>query len=249
LVAFGLEQGYAISTGDIQEKVLGQLPEIGKLFATQATSLLKGLTSGIAALLNMTLIPFVTYYILKNFERIKGSLMSLLPRKHVESTADVLGRIDHVLGNYVRGQFLVCGFVAGLTALGLAFFDIRYSVLLGLFTGLSNLVPFVGIAVSLGITAMVVLLDADPFINLIKVIGVFVVVQNIEGNFLSPRVVGSKVGLDPAWVMFALVISAHFWGIVGMIVAIPGAAVLNMLVKILKQRYISSRYYDLSNHQ
>lgn len=247
VVAFGQAQGYAISTGDIQEKVLGQLPEIGKLFATQATSLLKGLTSGIAALLNMTLIPFVTYYILKNFERIKGSLLSLLPRKHVEGTADVLGRIDQVLGNYVRGQFLVCGFVAGLTALGLAFFDIRYSVLLGLFTGLSNLVPFVGIAVSLGITSLVVLLDADPFINLIKVIGVFVVVQNIEGNFLSPRVVGSKVGLDPAWVMFALVIAAHFWGIVGMIIAIPGAAVLNMLVKILKQRYISSRYYDLPN--
>ncbi|MGA1199902.1 MAG: AI-2E family transporter, partial [Candidatus Latescibacterota bacterium] len=98
-----------------------------------------------------------------------------------------------------------------------------------------------------GVTSLVVLLDADPLINLIKVIGVFVVVQNIEGNFLSPRVVGSKVGLDPAWVMFALVISAHFWGIVGMIVAIPGAAVLNMLVKILKQRYIRSQYYDLSN--
>jgi predicted PurR-regulated permease PerM len=227
--------------------VLGQLPEIGKLFATQATSLLKGLTSGIAALLNLALIPFVTYYVLKDFERIKESLQSLLPRKHVQNAEEVLGRIDDILGNYVRGQFLVCGFVAALTALGLAFFGIRYAVLLGLFTGLANLVPFVGIAVSLGLASLVVLLDVDPLVNLIKVIGVFVVVQNIEGNFLSPRVVGNKVGLDPAWVIFALVISAHFWGIVGMIVAIPGAAVLNVLVKILKQRYISSQYYDLSN--
>ena len=92
-----------------------------------------------------------------------------------------------------------------------------------------------------------VLLDVDPLINLIKVIGVFVVVQNIEGNFLSPRVVGNKVGLDPAWVIFALVISSHFWGIAGMIVAIPGAAVLNILVKIAKQRYFNSAYYDLTN--
>jgi predicted PurR-regulated permease PerM len=245
LVAFIQAQGYEISTGEIQGQVLGQLPEIGKLFATQATSLLKGLTSGIAALLNLTLIPFVTYYVLKDFEIIKGSLLSLLPRKHVQSTGEVLGRIDNVLGKYVRGQVLVSGFVAALTASGLAFFDIRYAVLLGLFTGLSNLVPFVGIAVSLGLACLVVLLDADPLINLIKVIGVFVVVQNIEGNFLSPRVIGNKVGLDPAWVIFALVISAHFWGIVGMIVAIPAAAVLNMLAKILKQRYISSRYYEL----
>ncbi|MFT5365402.1 MAG: putative PurR-regulated permease PerM [Candidatus Latescibacterota bacterium] len=247
LVVFIQAQGYEISTGEIQDKVLGQLPEIGKLFATQATSLLNGLTSGLAALLNLMLIPFVTYYILKNFELIKKNLLSLLPRKHVESTGDLVSRIDNVLGHYVRGQFLVCGFVAALTALGLALFDIRYSVLLGLFTGLANLVPFVGIAVSLGLASLVVLLDVDPLINLIKVIGVFVVVQNIEGNFLSPRVVGNKVGLDPAWVMFALVISAHFWGIVGMIVAIPGAAILNILVKILKQRYIRSRYYDLSN--
>ncbi|MFT5367053.1 MAG: putative PurR-regulated permease PerM, partial [Candidatus Latescibacterota bacterium] len=247
VVAFVQAQGYEISTGEIQGKVLGQLPQIGKLFATQATSLLNGLTSGIAALLNLTLIPFVTYYVLKDFERIKESLQSLLPRKHVQNAEEVIGRIDDILGNYVRGQFLVGGFVAALTAFGLAFFGIRYAVLLGLFTGLANLVPFVGIAVSLGLASLVVLLDVDPLVNLIKVIGVFVVVQNIEGNFLSPRVVGNKVGLDPAWVIFALVISAHFWGIVGMIVAIPGAAVLNVLVKILKQRYISSRYYDLSN--
>lgn len=247
LVAFVQAQGYEISTGEIQNRVLGQLPEIGKLFATQATSLLKGLTSGIAALLNLTLIPFVTYYILKDFDRIQGGVLSLLPRKHVETTGELLGRIDQVLGKYVRGQFLVCGVVAALTAAGLAFFDIRYSVLLGLFTGLANLVPFVGIAAALGMTCLVVLLDVDPLINLIKVIGVFVVVQNIEGNFLSPRVVGNQVGLDPAWVIFALVIAAHFWGIVGMIVAIPGAAVLNILVKILRQRYIRSRYYDLSN--
>jgi predicted PurR-regulated permease PerM len=247
LVTFIQVHGYEISPGDIQGKVLAQLPEIGKLFATQATSLLKGLTSGLAALLNLTLIPFVTYYVLKNFERIKGSLLSLMPRKHVESTGDLLGRIDNVLGKYVRGQFLVCGFVAGLTSLGLGLFGIRYSVLLGLFTGLANLVPFVGIAASLVLASLVVLLDVDPLINLIKVIGVFVVVQNIEGNFLSPRVVGNKVGLDPAWVIFALVISSHFWGIAGMIVAIPGAAVLNILVKIAKQRYFNSAYYDLTN--
>lgn len=246
LLAFIRSQGYDVSSGAIQERVFGQLPEIGKLFAAQATSLLKGLSSGIVALLNLALIPFVTYYVLKDFNAIKGSLRILLPRRYVNATEEVLARMDDVLGQYIRGQFLVCGFIFALTATGLGLFGIRYFVILGLIAGFSNLVPYVGLAFSLGLTSLVVLLDVDPFMNLIKVVGVFVVVQGIEGNFLSPKVVGERVGLHPAWVMFALVISAHFWGFVGMVIAIPGAAVLNVLIKTLKQRYISSKYYDLT---
>ena len=245
LVAFIEAQGLAVTFGEIQDQVLGQLPELGKLFAKQATSLLQGLTSGIAALLNLALIPFVTFYVLKDFERIKSTLRALLPRRYADSTGDILGQMDEVLGQYVRGQFLVCGFIAILTTFGLAVSGIRYAVILGLIAGISNLVPYVGLAFSLGLTSLIVLLDAETLFNLVKVIAVFVVVQGIEGNFLSPKVVGERVGLHPAWVMFALVIAAHFWGFVGMVVAIPVAAIMNVLVKILTQRYYASRYYEL----
>ena len=76
-----------------------------------------------------------------------------------------------------------------------------------------------------------------------KVLVVFVIVQGVEGNFLSPRVVGKKVGLHPAWVIFALVISANLWGFLGMLIAIPVAAVVNIVIRLITTRYFDSVYY------
>ncbi len=238
--------GYMIPTGEIQQWLFEQLPKLGGAFADQTTAALKGLTSGLAALLNLLMIPFVTFYVLKDYEQIKQALQDLLPRRHVDVTVGIVKGVDIVLGQYVRGQILVCGFIAVLTSLGLGLSGIRYAVILGLMAGISNLVPYVGLAISLGVASLVAVLDADPFLNLVKVIGVFVVVQFIEGNFLSPKVVGERVGLHPAWVIFGLVVAAHFWGFVGMLVAIPVAAVINILVKILAGIYYSSRYYSAS---
>ena len=239
--------GYRISPGEIQQWFVERLPEMGRLVADQMTGALKGLTSGLAALLNLLMIPFVTFYVLKDYDRIKEALQGILPRRHVASTVDILGRVDSVLGQYVRGQLLVCGFIAVLTALGLSISGIRYSIILGMMAGLLNLIPYVGLAISLGVASLVAVLDAHALVNLAKVVVVFVVVQGVEGNFLSPRVVGQRVGLHPAWVMFALVVAAHFWGFVGMVVAIPAAAVLNIVVKVLTGRYYSSRYYGTAS--
>ncbi len=234
---------YEFSTGDVKQWFLKGLPKVGKIFADQMTSALRGLSSGLAALLNLLMIPFVTYYVLKDYEKIKEALENALPRRHRVDTLSLLSQIDNILGQYVRGQFLVSSFIAILTSTGLAFSGIRYAVLLGMMAGLFNLIPYVGLAISLGIAALVALLDPDPLYNLMKVVVVFAVVQGIEGNFLSPRVVGRKVGLHPVWVMFALVTAAHFWGFVGMIVAIPSAAVVNIVFRIAYQRYFSSGYY------
>ena len=234
---------YDISTGDVKKWFLEGLPEVGKIFADQMTSALHGLSSGVSALLNLLMIPFVTFYVLKDYERFKRNLKNALPRRHLQSTVSLLMQIDDVLGQYVRGQFLVSSFIAVLTSTGLALSGIRYAVLLGMMAGLFNLIPYVGLAISLGVAALVALLDVDPFLNLAKVVIVFVVVQGIEGNFLSPRVVGQRVGLHPVWVMFALVTAAHFWGFVGMIVAIPAAAVVNIIFRIASERYYASRYY------
>ena len=236
--------GYTLPQAEIRQWFIERLPEVGKVFADQTTAALKGVTSGLAALLNLLMIPFVTFYVLKDYERIKQALRGILPRRYAESTVFVVSRVDAVLCQYVRGQLLVCAFIAVLTSVGLGISGIRYAVLLGTMAGVLNLVPYVGLAISLGVASVVALLDVDPFYNLIKVVVVFVVVQGVEGNFLSPRVVGQRVGLHPAWVMFALVVFAHFWGFLGMVVAIPAAAVVNILVKILSGRYYRSRYYS-----
>ncbi len=223
--------------------LLEQLPKLGELFAEQMTAALKALSSGLATFLELLMIPFVTFYMIKDYERIKHTLARILPRRHAASAGELLTRVDEVLGQYLRGQVLVCSFIAVLTTTGLMVFGIRYAVLLGLMAGLFNLIPYIGIAVAFSVSCLVALSDADPVGSLFKVIGVFVVVQSIEGNFLSPRVVGQRVGLHPVWVMFALVVGAHFWGFIGMLIAIPGAAVVNILCKVIAERYYNSLYY------
>ncbi len=235
--------GVGLSAGEIQQWFIEKLPEVGRVFADNATEALKGLTSGVAALLNLLMIPFVTFYVLKDYEKIKAVLRGLLPRRYSGKIVSVIGSVDLVLGQYVRGQVLVCGSIALMTCVGLAISEIRYAVTLGLMAGVMNLVPYVGLAVSLGVTSVVALLGEDPLAALLKVIFVFVIVQAIEGNFLSPRVLGRRVGLHPAWVMFALVVSAHFWGFLGMVIAIPVAAVVNILVTVAAGSYYKSRYY------
>ena len=134
----------------------------------------------------------------------------------------------------MRGQAIVCLFVSGATALGLAVAGIDYAIILGVTTGLLNLVPYIGITTALIITILVALLGASPLSTVLKVGLVFFIVQTLDGNIVSPKVVGEQVGLHPLWVMFAVLLFAHFWGIVGMILAIPVSAVLNITAKIVK---------------
>ncbi len=240
LRAYGYE-GYA---SELQQRVIAKLPEVGKLFADQTTSALRGLTSRIAALLNLLMIPFLTYYILKDFGRIKQVLSEVFPVRHRGRILNFVGSVDTVLGQYIRGQIVVSTFVAALTALGLSLSGVRYAVVLGLTAGALNLIPYVGIGTTLLISLFVAALDIDPWIKCFKVLLVFLIVQFVEGNFLSPRVVGQRVGLHPAWVIFALVISANLWGSLGMVIAIPGAAVVNIIVRLVSTRYYESAYYS-----
>ncbi len=233
--------GYA---SEIQQRFVDRLPEVGKLFADQTTSALRGLTSGIAALLNLLMIPFVTFYVLKDYERISEIATQAIPTRHRERVLDLVSRVDLVLGQYVRGQLIVSTFIAVLTAFGLGVSGIRYAMVLGLTAGALNLIPYVGLTISLGISLVVALMDSGGLIQCVKVLVVFVVVQSVEGNFLSPRVVGERVGLHPVWVMFALVVAANLWGMVGMLIAIPVAAVVNIVVRLVVQRLYGSRFYS-----
>jgi predicted PurR-regulated permease PerM len=235
---------YTNYAGEFKQRFIDKLPEVGKLFADQTTSALQGLTSGIAAILNLLIIPFVTFYVLKDYDRIGEIIKETIPTRYRNRTMDFLNRIDLVLGQYIRGQMIVSTFIAVLTAIGLSLSGVRYAMVLGLTAGALNLIPFVGLTISFGISLFVALMDTGGLVQCLKVVGVFVIVQGIEGNFLSPKVVGERVGLHPAWVMFALVVSANLWGMIGMLIAIPAAAVVNIIVRIVLQRLYDSRFYD-----
>ncbi|HCK09894.1 MAG: hypothetical protein CME21_17175 [Gemmatimonadetes bacterium] len=241
-------EGYSGYATEIQQRFVDRLPEVGQLFADQTTNALRGLTSGIAALLNLLMIPFVTFYVLKDYDRIGDIVTKAIPVSQRERVLDFTNRVDLVLGQYIRGQMIVSTFIAALTAFGLSISGISYAFVLGIMAGALNLIPFVGLTISLTISLVVALMDSGGVSQCIKVLGVFIVVQGVEGNFLSPRVVGERVGLHPVWVMFALVVSAHLWGFLGMLIAIPVAAVVNIIVRIVLQRLYGTSFY-ISPHR
>ena len=236
--------GYTGYATEIQQRFLSRLPEVGKLFADQTTAALRGLTSGIATLLNLLMIPFVTFYVLKDYDRIRELATNAIPTRQRDQILDFVNRVDLILGQYIRGQLIVSTFIAVMTATGLSLSGVRYALILGLTAGALNLIPYVGLTISLGIALAVALVDSGGLVMCLKVVGVFVLVQGIEGNFLSPRVVGERVGLHPVWVMFALVVAANLWGMIGMLIAIPVAAVVNIVVRIVLQRLYGSQFYE-----
>jgi predicted PurR-regulated permease PerM len=227
----------------IQEQLASRLQWLVQHIGVMIKEITIETTAIFARLATLVLIPFITFYLLKDFERIRVKALDLLPRRNVALVSDLFHEAGHVLGGYVRGQLFVSLVVAMLTSVGLLVAGIDYPFILGFMAGLLNLVPYVGLAVSFGVASLVALLGAAPLVSWLKVGVVFAVVQALEGNVISPRVVGRQVGLHPLWVIFALLFFGHFWGFWGLLLAIPTAAVLNVVAQRWYARYRGSAYY------
>lgn len=203
------------------------------------SNLLKGLT-GIGALLgqilNIILIPILTFYFLKDFERIRTWAWDFIPKKYQNITTFYFWRLNRIIGGYIRGQIMVCSIVGFLTGLGLALFKLPFAILLGFLIGLLSIIPYIGFYVSLGIALLTGFLTPEPLMAMIKIAGVFLSVQAAEAYVISPKIVGDRVGLHPVAVIFSILIFARFLGFWGLIIGVPTAALLKFLVDEWKRR-------------
>jgi len=189
-------------------------------------------------LLNLVLVPFLFFYILKDIDRIKSALRRLLVTRDGWLSLENIGRIDNILSGYIRGQLMVCLVVAVLTGTALSVLGIPYALILGLVAGVLNLVPYIGLAITLVLGLLVGIFSPSPLITCIKIVVVIEAVQILEGAVLSPRIVGEKVGLHPVWVMLSILIFSHFWGFVGLLIAVPFAAIIKLFVTMLIDKYM-----------
>jgi predicted PurR-regulated permease PerM len=166
-----------------------------------------------------------------------------LPPGRRDGTLSFLHRYDVLLGEYLRGQLLVATFVGIATGVGFWIVGFPNAVLLGVIAGVFNIVPYLGLIVSL-IPALLIALLTPPFwLSLLKVAGVFFVVQSLDSYFFSPKIVGDRVGLHPVWVMLAIIGFASVFGIVGLLLAIPIAVLIKLVIENMIARYKGSVYY------
>jgi predicted PurR-regulated permease PerM len=190
------------------------------------------------------LTPVLTYYILRDFPNLQEATARLVPRDHRARTLGFLSRYDELLGEYLRGQLLVATFVGIATGLGFWVVGFPNAVLLGVVAGVFNIVPYLGLVVSLVPALLIAFLSPPLWLSLLKVAGVFFAVQSLDSYLLSPRIIGSRVGLHPVWVMLAIIAFGSFFGIVGLLVAIPLAVLIKMLIGRTVDRYRASVYYQ-----
>jgi predicted PurR-regulated permease PerM len=177
---------------------------------------------------NYTLFPIFFYYMLLHFKRLKLFFLSWIPGRWQSKTLQILAVGDHVFSGYVRGQVTVSAILAILYAIGLSLAGLKYGAIIGITTGLLNIVPYFGFGIGLLSGGLIALFSGLGILHLLLVLLVFILIQTIESFFLTPRIVGHNVGLDPFLAILALIIGGNFLGIFGMLIAVPLAAILKV---------------------
>ena len=218
-----------------QDFLQNQYPAKVEALLLKAVKALSGMGTLFSRILNVILIPVLTFYFLKDYTKIKSGFLAFVPRKNRTLVNFYLWRSNRIFGGYIRGKLITCLFVGFFTWLGLFLFGIPYSILIGIETGILNFVPFVGFYISLFIALLPPLFMPHPLHATIQVLIVFAVVQSVEGYILTPKIVGERVGLNPVAVIFSILIFSHFLGFWGLLFAVPAAALLKFLANEWKR--------------
>lgn len=206
-----------------------------------------GLGRGVGSILSVVgygvLTPALTFYLLRDWDRIVGAARELVPRPRRQGVVTYFREYDRLLGRYLRGQITVAVAIGAITGLGLWVARFPYAGTLGLLVAVFSVVPYLGLVLSLVPALFIALVSGSVGVSLLKVAVVYGVAQGLEGSVISPRVVGDSVGLHPVWVVLALALGGFFFGFVGLLIGVPGAVGVKLLVERALSRYKASRAY------
>lgn len=193
---------------------------------------------------NVVLIPVALFYLLMDWDRLVAKLLELVPPSARPNVDSFTHEADLVLGQYLRGQSLVMLIMAVFYSVGLALFGLDLALPIGFFTGLAMFIPYIGFGVGLVLALLAGLLQFMSVKALVMVAVVYGIGQVIEGFFITPRLVGKRIGLHPLAVIFALLAFGQLFGFVGVLVALPASAVLLVAVRRLRVGYMASKLYQ-----
>ncbi|WP_197492990.1 AI-2E family transporter [Woeseia oceani] len=192
-----------------------------------------------AAVISLFLIPILTFYLLRDWDTMMARFGSLIPARNRGTVFYLARETDEVLGAFLRGQILVMIALAIIYAVGLSLVGLQFAIAIGVVAGLVSFVPYLGFVIGIALAALTVVMEPDPLLRLVGVIATFSIAQMIEGSFLTPKLVGDRIGLHPVIVIFAVAAGGQLFGFFGILLALPTAAVLSVLVKFMYSRYLA----------
>ena len=231
--------------GDVVARVrAGEIPLPVEPLREALTRTLAAGFGTVSSLVGLLVIPILAYYMLVEFDDIVARMALWVPPRQREYVVEKARTVDRLVSGFLRGQLLVALALGVLYAVGFTVIGIDLAVGVGLLAGALALVPYLGSAVALASASILAVLQYGIDWHLGAVVGWYVAVQTVEGFVLTPRIVGSSVGLHPAVVIVALLIGGDLFGFLGLLVAVPGAAIVKVFVDELFAIYRSSSLFE-----
>jgi predicted PurR-regulated permease PerM len=188
--------------------------------------------------------PIVAFYMLRDWDNLLEKIKGWLPADSKKVIIEQAKEVDKTLSGYIRGQTNVCLILGVFYATGLSLAGLEFGFVIGLVTGILSFIPYVGLLVGFVLGIVIAILQFGDVFNVAIVAGIFIVGQVIEGNFITPKLVGDKVGLHPVWIIFGMMAGASMFGFIGILVAIPVTAVIGVFVRFSITQYLKSPFYN-----
>ena len=228
-------------TGKTASDLVGQV-------ATWLLSFSYSLWTGGKALVSfasvLIVMPVVTFYLIRDWHAMIDRVDSWIPVRQRETVRQLGREIDAAIGGFLRGQFGVCLVLGCYYAIGLMLVGLDFALLIGLIAGVITFVPYIGSMTGLMIAVSVAIAQFWPdWKRITLVVAIFLVGQFIEGNIVSPKFVGERVGLHPVWLIFAMFAFGYLFGFVGLLIAVPLGAAIAVLLRFGLRQYFASPLY------
>tara|TARA_B100001059_G_scaffold178637_1_gene179258 strand:+ start:83 stop:1141 length:1059 start_codon:yes stop_codon:yes gene_type:complete len=226
----------------------GSLTNFGEIINSKGIMFVEKLISSslqiVNTITNLFIVVVVAFYLLLDWNRLIEYTSNLVPRRYVLDVSEIAYEIDRKLASFLRGQLLVCSTLSFYYSFSLLILGLQYGLLIGIFAGVISFIPFIGSIVGCGLAVLLTIFQFwDNPIMILMVTLVFVVGQILEGNILTPWLVGRNIGLHPVVLLFSISIFSFWFGITGLLIAVPMAAILGVIIKFSLNFYKETDFY------
>ncbi|ADD69151.1 protein of unknown function UPF0118 [Denitrovibrio acetiphilus DSM 12809] len=219
-----------VSLEGIKNQLAPKAGAIAKQTLAAALGILSSASTAVSSIVNIAIIPILVFYFLKDFDRINTKIFDALNRKYDNDIKRYITEFDKILSAYFRGQLIVAAILGVLYTIILLVVGIKPAVLIGIVSGVLSVVPYLGFIIGFAASLILAFVQFQDILHPLMVFIGFAVVQAIEGNLITPKIVGESLGLHPTAVIFALLAGGSLFGIGGMIIALPVAAFIKILL-------------------
>ena len=226
------------------EKMLKEVPlDIWKQVFQVMSSTFKGTLSLFISIFGTLIIPLYLYFLLKDFDRFKDGIVSLIPERKREFIVLKFCEIDETLSAFIRGQLSICLILAIIYSIGLSLIGVDLALIIGILSGIAFLIPYVGTFLGILAASVMAALEFHDFTHIIYVLALYGGAQALEGAVITPKIIGEKIGLHPLVIIVAIITGGELFGLMGMLLAVPVAAILKIVIHTALDNYKESPYF------